>query len=354
MKQHTKKMQPVMIGVFVSLSIFIFMTGIVLFAGSRFFNKDNLVIAYFDDSLKGLSVGAPVTYMGVTVGQVKEIKIQIKERGPREHNVIIPVIIAFDTNPEMVITGAEFNSVQGVDAFIESMIKQGLRAKLKTISLVTGKRYIDLALYNNTIAMYQDQRGKYLEIPTLPSDIHQMQKVLGDMDLGRLYHKVLSTFESLDTLAKSLSQALSHEKTQTLVDDLVAASENLNAILGKIDSGMDPILKKVNRELDDISALTLNANTVITTLDQHIQPVAASFTKTLDNLDNTLLQANQLLNQAEQTLQPSSPLYHRLSETLRQLETTSSSIKQLSDFISRNPDALIFGLQQTGEINEQK
>jgi paraquat-inducible protein B len=234
------------------------------------------------------------------------------------------------------------------------MIKQGLRAKLKTISLVTGKRYVDLAIYKNTIAVYQDHRGKYLEIPTLPSDMHQMQKVLEDMDLGQLYHKVLGTFESLDTLSKNLSLALSHKNTQKLVNDLVAASESLNRILSKIDAGVDPIFEKVDRELDDINTLTLRATTMVTTFDQHIQPLAASVTNTLNNLDNTLLQTDSLLKQAEQTLQPSSPLYHRLSETLRQLESTSSSIKQLSDFISRNPDALIFGLQQTGEINEQK
>lgn len=352
MKQHTKKIQPVIIGVFVSLSIFIFMAGIVLFAGSKFFNKENLVIAYFDDSLKGLSVGAPVTYMGVTIGQVKEIKIQIKERATQEHKVIIPIIIAFNTDPKMVISSTDFDSAREVNDFIESMIKQGLRAKLKTISLVTGKRYIDLAIYKDTIAVYQDQRGKYLEIPTLPSDMHQIQKVLEDIDFSKLYHNILGTFESLDTLAKSLSQTLSHEKTQALISDLLAASESLKIILTGIDAQVPSILEKVDSELDDISDLTLRANTVITTLDEHIQPVTANFTKTLDNLDNTLRGADQLLKQAEQTLQPSSPLYHRLSETLRQLEETSSSIKQLSEFITRNPDALIFGLQQTGKINE--
>ncbi len=65
-----------------------------------------------------------------------------------------------------------------------------------------------------------------------------------------------------------------------------------------------------------------------------------------------LLQANQLLNQAEKTLQPSSPLYHRMNETLHQLTETSKAIQKLSDYLSRNPDSLIFGLQQTGENHE--
>ena len=64
------------------------------------------------------------------------------------------------------------------------------------------------------------------------------------------------------------------------------------------------------------------------------------------------LQANRLLRRAEETLQPTSPLYFRMSETLRQVDETAKSIQKLSDYISRNPDSLIFGLQQTGEDNE--
>ena len=85
MKNKKKKLQPVMIGVFVVLSLSLFMIAITLFGAALFFEKENLVIAYFDDSLKGLSVGAPVTYRGVSIGQVKEIRIQIKNNGLKEY-----------------------------------------------------------------------------------------------------------------------------------------------------------------------------------------------------------------------------------------------------------------------------
>ncbi len=341
-----------MIGVFVALSFILFMVAITLFGGAKFFEKESLVIAYFDDSLKGLSVGAPVTYRGVTIGQVKEIQIQIIENGQSDHKVIIPIIIALNGGQDLTVIRPEVQSEQDVDDFLASMCKQGLRAKLKTISLVTGKRYIDLAMYKDSVPVYRDNSGKLLEIPTLPSDMLQAQKIIENMDFGKLYNKVLGTFESLDTLSKSLSEALSPAKTKELMDELLQITTSLNSALEQIDSEIGPILGKVDGGIDNIKATVNNADELITTLDKAIQPLKTDFSNTLQNLDNTLLQANQLLNQAEKTIQPSSPLYHRMNETLHQLTETSKAIQKLSDYLSRNPDSLIFGLQQTGENHE--
>jgi phospholipid/cholesterol/gamma-HCH transport system substrate-binding protein len=354
MKKVTKKVEPTIIGIFVVLSLSLFMLGVILFGGGKFFEKENLVIAYFDDSLKGLSVGAPVTYRGVSIGLVKEIQLKIIENGSREHKVIIPILIALNGGQNLVIQGPEVENEQEVDDFLESMCKQGLRAKLKTISLVTGKRYIDLAMYKDSVPVYRDKSGKYLEIPTLPSDMLQAQKIIENMDFGKLYNKVLGTFESLDTLGKSLSSALTQDKTEQLMADLMQVATKLNTILDQVDNNIGPILSKLDSGISDINTTVSNADKFIISLDDTIQPVATDFSKTLQNFDNTLLQADHLLRQAEQTLQPTSPLYFQMSETLQQLEETGKAIQKLSDFISRNPDSLLFGLQRTGEINEQK
>jgi paraquat-inducible protein B len=352
MKNNKKKLQPAMIGVFVILSLTLFMIAITLFGGALFFEKENLVIAYFDDSLKGLSVGAPVTYRGVTIGQVKEIQIQIKDSGRKDQEVIIPIIIALNVDKNVVVEKAETNKEQSVNEFLEALCQKGLRAKLKTISLLTGQRYIDLAMYEDSIAVYRHKKGKYLELPTLPSDMLQAQKLLEKMDLAELYSKVMGTFTSLDTLTSNLAQVLSLEKSNTIVNDLLLATSSLNTILNQIDDRIGPILGKVDSGINNINTTVESADRLINSLDDEIKPVASDINKTLQNMDHALLQAKQLFNQAEKTFQPNSPLYHRLNETLLQLEETSGSIKKLSNFISRNPDALIFGLQQKGEHHE--
>ena len=73
----SKKIQPALIGGFVVLSCMLFVAAVVIFGGNIFFKKEDIVIAYFDGSLKGLSIGAPVTYRGISIGQVKDIRIDI-------------------------------------------------------------------------------------------------------------------------------------------------------------------------------------------------------------------------------------------------------------------------------------
>ena len=352
MKTENKRLEPAIIGVFVVLSLLLLMTGIVLFGGARFFEEENLAIAYFDDSLKGLSVGAPVTYRGVTIGQVKEVQMQIIENGNSEHDVTIPIIIALNGGNNLVVKGPDIQGEREVDEFLAAMCEQGLRAKLKTTSLLTGKRYIDLAMYKDSEAVYRDTSGKYIEIPTLPSDMLQAQKIVENMDFNKLYDKVMGTFESLDTLGKSLSSSLSRERTTAVMEELAQITKNLNTILTQIDTAVGPLIEKVDGGLEKISTTADSADQLIKSLEGAIGPLQSDFTRSLQNLDHTLEQANQVLNQAEQTIAPSSPLYYQLNDTLNQFSQTSKSIKKLSDYLMRNPDALIFGLQQKGETDE--
>jgi len=96
-----------------------------------------------------------------------------------------------------------------------------------------------------------------------------------------------------------------------------------------------------------------HANQMVTSLDTRIKPVTDEMTKALAGINATLQKADDFISQAEKTIQPDSPLYYRLTEAMRQLQKTAKSMEQLSNFIHRNPDTLIFGLQKTGK-NQQK
>ncbi len=337
-----KKMQPVMIGTFVIVSIALFMAAIVIFGGTKFFAKENLVIAYFEGSLQGLSVGAPVTYRGVTVGQVKEIKIHIQANGTQARELIIPVLISLSAGETLIVDNPDKNNEAGVNDFLKSMCDQGLRAKLKLQSMVTGKRYVDLAFYENSTAVFRDQAGQYFEIPTLPSEMQQLSRLMENINLEEIYKKAFNALDSLDKLTTGLSKTLSEPKTQKLVDNLSAATASLNSILSQIDSDVSPLLQKVNFGLDTFNILTGHADTLVTSVDTQITPFIDDMTATLSHINTTL-------QQAEKTIQPNSPLYYRVSETMRQLEKTGRSVEKLSEFIYRNPDTLIFGLQKKRE-----
>ncbi len=338
-----------MIGIFVVCSVFLFMTAIVIFGGARYFEKEHLVIMYFDGSLQGLNVGAPVTYRGVTIGQVKEIKIHILTQERPNQKLIIPVLISLSSGKTLIVDNPNTRKDDNVNDFLEAMCQDGLRAKLKVVSMVTGQRYIDLAFYENSTPVYRDINGEYFEIPTLPSEMHQLTKMMENVNLDELYQKIMNTFTSIEQLTGGLAKTINNEKTQNLVNELSTATASFNQLLLQLNSGIPPILKKMDTGLDQINVLTNNADDVVKSLNAKLPPMADSIEKTLDGMDAAVKQANDLLAQAGTVLNPSSPLYYSLTTAIQQLEKTASSIERLSNYIHRNPDTLIFGLQNSGE-----
>src|SRR4029453_5234805 len=67
------KSTPTMIGAFVVGAIVLVVAGALLFGGGKFLQEKLPYVLFFDSSVEGLNVGAPVVFRGVQVGQVTEI-----------------------------------------------------------------------------------------------------------------------------------------------------------------------------------------------------------------------------------------------------------------------------------------
>ena len=70
-----KQANRMMIGGFVVIAVILLAASLVVFGSGKFFKKTNEYVLYFDGSVKGLSVGAPVLFQGVQVGSVTSISI---------------------------------------------------------------------------------------------------------------------------------------------------------------------------------------------------------------------------------------------------------------------------------------
>src|SRR5512139_828839 len=99
-----RKANPAMIGGFVLGALVLAVAALVLLGGGRLFQHRQFWEAYFDESIKGLAIGAPVTFRGVKVGSVTDIKVVV-DRGAKA--VRIPVIFQLEADRFTDSQGAE-------------------------------------------------------------------------------------------------------------------------------------------------------------------------------------------------------------------------------------------------------
>jgi paraquat-inducible protein B len=97
------KANPAVIGGFVIGAIALLVIGLLVFGGTNWFAQRNTYVAYFPGSVKGLRVGAPVDFRGVTIGQVAQIRVLFD---PQAVTARIPVIMELDPS-QIEMTGPE-------------------------------------------------------------------------------------------------------------------------------------------------------------------------------------------------------------------------------------------------------
>jgi paraquat-inducible protein B len=125
-----KEANKTLIGAFVLGAVALILVGILLFGGGRFFKQSVVLVAYFDGSVKGLGVGSKVQLKGVTVGQVKDVRLLFNQDNLSFINRVI-----IETAPGKVSSFSDIGdalTIQEYDSeeIMDGLINRGLRAKL--------------------------------------------------------------------------------------------------------------------------------------------------------------------------------------------------------------------------------
>lgn len=89
----SKQVSPVLIGAFVLGAVAVLVLGVLVFGGQQWFAPRNRVIVYFDSSVNGLSIGAPVKLKGVTIGKVSDVLVEYDKAN---NKVLTPVVMEVD------------------------------------------------------------------------------------------------------------------------------------------------------------------------------------------------------------------------------------------------------------------
>ena len=312
-----KQANRMMIGGFVVLAVIIMAASLVVFGSGKFFKKTNKYVLYFDESVKGLSVGAPVLFQGVQVGSVTSIILQADFVKMKTQ---IPVFIEIEPDRWKVQAGErDYRKVA------EKLIDMGLRAQLVMQSFITGQLMIELDFYPKSKVCYAppeiDKDYKdFIVIPTCKSTGERLAEALGDLDLKGIEKHLLSVLASVDRFVNNpdLTASLRYLK-DTLQD--------ARKLLTRVDRQVDPLANDVKKTVKDFGKLANN-------IDTQVGGVATGFDKTM--------------SAARGVLSQDSPLMVELENALKEISAMSRSMRQLANYLDQHPEALIRGKGNSG------
>ncbi len=154
-----KKANKTLIGAFVVGALALLIIGIGVFGSGALFRQSDKYVLFFNGSVKGLSVGAPVIFRGVRIGTVTSINLVYDDQ---TQEVLIPVIIDVELSRVMGIP-----EKPGYPDYA-TFVKHGLRAKLEIKNFITGQLMIALDFYPGKPAIFYGILKQYPELPALP------------------------------------------------------------------------------------------------------------------------------------------------------------------------------------------
>jgi paraquat-inducible protein B len=174
----TKKANKTVIGLFVIMAFVLLIIGIAVFGSGALFKRTNKFVLYFDGSVKGLSIGAPVMFRGVSIGIVKDISLIYDSKAG---TVMLPVIVEIEQGR---IKGAPSFGEEGG---AKKMIDLGLRGKLEVQIFLTGQLMISFDFYPDKPAELRGILKQYPELPTLPTspDIFELMNEIPIKEIAR-------------------------------------------------------------------------------------------------------------------------------------------------------------------------
>src|SRR5574341_2443223 len=219
-----KKANPAVIGGFVLGAVLLAVSGLAILGEGKFFRATQRWVAYFDESTRGLAIGAPVTFRGVKVGSVTDIRVVVDREG---QEVRIPVVFRIEADR---ITQSRGGGVQCAQdrAVAKLGFERGLRAQLELQSFVTGQLSINLDFHPGSPMKLAGGSAPYPEFPTIPSTMAALGQSLNDLDLSKVAQDIRRTMEGLEHLVNS-------PEGKKILVSAVATLEGANKLVATAD-----------------------------------------------------------------------------------------------------------------------
>jgi MlaD protein len=351
------------LGLFTLAGLFLGGVGIFYFGGGHWHHQTFIVETYFDQTVSGLSLGAPVRHRGVDVGTVTKIDfVTSKYRVPaaatgnarRQFAMANLILVEASVDREAVrsLEAPDGNPKTAVD----EMVKEGLRIRLVS-SLLGGGGYLDADFVD------ADVRVAPPVVPWVPIDIYipsqpsatnrlieNLDRIAGDIASAKP-GDVIKHADNLLVDANRLTAGLDTKQLQqravTLLDNLTDASTSLQKILK--DERINAILGNVSSTAANAKDLTDPHNSDLAHLVTKLQATADQVNRLLadPSLKDAIANLGPLTTDARRLASRVAELIagerENLADLIRSLSATAKNVEDITDDAKENPARLLFG-----------
>lgn len=248
------------------------------------------VVFVFNESVRGLDLGAPVDFRGITVGEVTRIDVDYVPDGGV--NIPVEANIFPDRIKSRLREKLRDETLEERKARLDHWIALGFRGQLRTGSLLTGSKYVAFDIFPDAPKAKIDWNTSVPQIPTIPGGLDELQA-------------------SIARIATKLEKVPYEE----IGNELRTALESLNATL----RGVDQLVQRLNTE------------------------TAPEVQATLVEARRALATADKVLASVGRTVAPDAALTTEAREALREITRAAAALRTLADYLERHPEALIRG-----------
>ncbi|GLU33341.1 MlaD family protein [Trinickia caryophylli] len=228
------------------------------------------VVMRFDQSVRGLQVGAAVDFRGVELGHVTAIGI---EYDPRRGQFTMPVTMALF--PDRL--GARYRQAiprgdtAAGKALLRRLVARGLRGQLRTGNVLTNQRYIALDVFPDAPRAEVDMRRTPLELPTVPNTLEELQMQLASIarKLDRVpFDEIGSRLSETLSTANHLFAQLDTELAPQARDTLAAAREAFGSAQATLQQD-SPLQSDMHRALVQLTRTLQTLDELADYLQRH-------------------------------------------------------------------------------------
>jgi phospholipid/cholesterol/gamma-HCH transport system substrate-binding protein len=290
------------IGLFTSIGIIIG-AGVIFWLGaSKYFERGDTYVTYFDESVQGLQVDSSVKYRGVDIGRVKKIRVA-------PDNKLIEVVMKIQLRGELEKT---------------------VVSELKTAG-ITGIVFVELDRIDPAEPARSPRIDFPSEYPIIPSRPSEIRQILSGVDniIGKINQIDFGTLSGrMESAVKAAENFFGGPRMQSIMVNLESVTANLDSTIGKVDKAMAE--GKFEDVLGETKATLIEARMLMKTTRDELGEM---------KLAQTAGKADRLVENLDRRTRAMSLEIRTTNESLRR---ASENLERLLDRLSNNPSDLLF------------